>query len=152
MIKYIDELEKLVNGCVQFGIHDYLLAEGYQDDESLERAVLLFRYERVFQRANDTNVNTSGHNNYGLPYYYQKVYPISISQEELTAESHLHFSEGVGAMSKLEDKSEKRNRNNLSAGYALPISKLKEYLIKIQKREFSNLWKVKKKLQMYLIH
>ncbi len=132
----IDELEKLVNGCVQFGIHDYLLPEGYQDDESIESAVLLFRYERVFHRANDSNVNTSGHNNYGLPNYYQKVYPVSISQEELTNESHMHFSEGVGAMSKLEDKSEKRNRNNLSAGYALPISKLKEYLIKIQKREF----------------
>ncbi len=131
-------LEKLVSKCSKFAIHDYLLPDGYLNDETLQSAVLLFRYERVFVRENETLNSSNNHNNYGLPNYFKKLFPETISHSELVEESHMHFSEGVGSMCRLEDRSERRNRNNLGAGYALPISKLKQYLLKIRKGLFES--------------
>lgn len=140
----LEELEQIVNYCSQFAIHEYLLSEGYVDESALEKATLLYRYERVYHQENDKQ--QTGHTNYGLPAYYSKVFPKIITQEQLTKESHMHFSEGVGAICRLDDVKEKKNRNNFNAGFAITISKLKDYIAKLN---FNN-FKDEKEKEFYL--
>ena len=134
----IDDLEDMINKCSQFAVHEYYLPEGLVDEEALTQAVLLYRYERVYAKEWDNLVQQAGHGNYGLPYYYSLIYPRRISHERLISESHLHFAEGVGAMYRLDDVSERKNKNNLNAGYALPISNLKRYLNKLINNKYIN--------------
>ncbi len=124
----IDDLENVIKDCSQFAVHEYYLPNGLVDEECLNNAVLLYRYEKVYARENDSVNQQSGHTNYGLPFYYKLIYPKTISYQRLVKESHMHFAEGVGAMHRLDDVSERKNKQNLNAGYAIPVSFLKKYL------------------------
>lgn len=135
----IEQMNKFIDNCEMFSVHEYLLPDGYVDEKSLESAVLLFRTERVYH----ITENDEGHNNWGIPAYFEKVFPKTISEQDLIKELHFHFAEGFGSVYRLEDVSDRLNKNNFSAGYAIPLSMLRKYInallytrIKPENREF----------------
>ena len=117
-----------------FSIHEYLLPDGYVDEKSLETAVLLFRTERVYNLTGDG----IAHNNWGLPKYYEMIYPKTLTNQRVGKQLHFHFSEGVGSIYKLDDVSDNKNKNNFSSGYAIPLSNIHSYIKKIYFSEYDS--------------
>ena len=81
--------------------------------ESLDNALLLFRYDHDYRR----------HRNKILPPMYSDVY-----SEEVN-EPHYHFNSSFGSLYGLSDKPKK---NNVGAGYAISVTELINYLRKLR--------------------
>lgn len=108
----VESLAEIADKFNNFSIHEYYLPDGLSK-ESLDNALLLFRYDHDYRR----------HRNKILPPMYSDVY-----SEEVN-EPHYHFNSSFGSLYGLSDKPKK---NNVGAGYAISVTELINYLRKLR--------------------
>lgn len=110
----VDSIDKLASFVENFSIHKYFLPNG---PEKLDDACLLIRYDSTYQK----------HKNGAMPPLYKKVY------SQVVAEPHFHFTRGFGSVYKLTNS---MNKEDFATGYAIGVNDLRNYLHKLNTRQF----------------
>lgn len=112
----LDVIYNTANLMQDFSIHSYYLPTGINKD-LVDNCCLLFRYDHCSKK----------HYNGAMPKLYKHVYP------DFVEEPHFHFNCGFGSVYKLTSKEE---QHNFGVGYAIGITRLKDYLEKLYKENF----------------
>ena len=114
----VDAIYNMAGITRDFSIHTYYLPTGI-DGTSIDNCSLLIRYDHCGLK----------HSNGAMPRLYRNVYP------DFVEEPHFHFNSGFGGVYKLSSKEE---THNYGVGYAIGISRLKDYLEILYSGAFKN--------------
>jgi len=112
----IDAIYKTASYFQDFSIHSYYVPTGISSS-SIDDCCLLFRYDHCSKR----------HYNGTMPKLYKHIFP------EFVDEPHFHFNCGFGGVYKLSNQNE---QHNFGVGYAIGVTRLKQYLEKLHSEKF----------------
>lgn len=114
----VDAIYNMADLSRDFSIHTYYLPTGI-DSASIDDCCLLIRYDHCSLK----------HSNGAMPRLYRNVYP------DVVEEPHFHFNSGFGGVYKLTSKEE---THNYGVGYAIGVSRLRDYLQILYTGAFKN--------------
>lgn len=114
----VDEISEIASGTRDFSIHKYYIPNGFSQ-QTADECCLLLRYDHCSLK----------HRNGSMPALYREIYP------EYVEEPHFHFNSGFGSVYKLSNDGA---THNYGVGYAIGVSALKNYLIKLKTGSYSS--------------
>lgn len=114
----VDEISEIAGGTRDFSIHKYYIPNGFSQ-QTADECCLLLRYDHCSLK----------HRNGSMPALYREVYP------EFVEEPHFHFNSGFGSVYKLSNDGA---THKYGVGYAIGITGLKNYLIKLRTGNYSS--------------